>query len=413
MPGGHTLAAVAAAAAAVQEITGPSDLAPLADTLAGQGQLTEAAHALVGWIASTFAAGDDRAKQQARAALPAYAWLAQRLAELLVTADDIAHAQTLVRLLWQLEDLAPLHRGDPGAAERAAAVAALMQLALADSAAREPLADRAARFLVGAVVVDPDQHGAVLQRTLAPEVLDRWGVTALQRYVHDIAVLAAVAPGLAAEVGESLQRFEETRDEATPLLGSGILALTSTRKQDLELTQAELAERLPELLTAAPDVAVRTLAAAVEAPAGQSGSGGPHRYPIRFGTVTGYLQPYGRPLQLSDHHSAPAMADALAAHLRRLAEQPGTAEPAGQPGEDPDQGCGRPVAGPAHGACAPRRGLGKPPRRWGSRPARLGQAPAATAGDLGAARPPSHPACRWLVDPGARAAADRAGARSA
>jgi hypothetical protein len=163
-------------------------------------------------------------------------------------------------------------------------------------------------------------------------------VTALQRYVHDIAVLAAVAPGLAAEVGESLMRVEETRDEATPLLGSGILALTSTRKQDLELTQADLAERLPELLSAAPDVAVRFLAAAVEAPAGQSGSGGPHRYPIRFGTVTGYLQPYGRPLQLlGDHHSAPAMADALAAHLRQLAEQPGTAEPAGQPGEDPDQ----------------------------------------------------------------------------
>ncbi len=68
MPGGHTLAALAAAATAVQEITGPSDLAPLADTLAGQGQLTEAAHALVGWIASTLAAGDDRAKQQARAA---------------------------------------------------------------------------------------------------------------------------------------------------------------------------------------------------------------------------------------------------------------------------------------------------------------------------------------------------------
>jgi hypothetical protein len=338
VPGGHTLAALAAAATAVQEVTGPSDLAPLADALASQGDYTEAAHALVGWIASTLAAGDDRAEQQARAALPAYAWLARRLAELLVTADDVAHAQTLLRLLWQLEDLAPLRRGDPGAAERAAAAADLMQLALADPAAREPLADRAARFLVGAVAVDPDQHGPMLQRTLAPEVLDRWGVTALRRYVDDIAVLAGVAPGLAAEVAESAQRLEETRDEATLLLGSGILPLTSTRKQDLESTQAELAERFPELLTAAPDVAVRTLAAAVEDPQGQPEGAGPHRYPIRFGTVTGYLQPYGRPLQLlGDHHSALAMADALAAHLPQLADQPGTAGPTGQPGEDPDQ----------------------------------------------------------------------------
>jgi hypothetical protein len=338
VPGGHTLAALAAVATAVQEVTAPSDLAPLADTLAGQGQLTEAAHALVGWIASTLAAGDDRAKQQARAALPAYAWLAQRLAELLVTADDVAHAQTLVRLLWQLEDLAPLRRGDPGAAERAAAVAALMQLALADPAAREPLADRAARFLVGAVAVDPDRYGPMLQRTLAPEVLDGWGVTALRRYVDDIAVLAGVAPALAAEVGESIQRLEETRDEATLLLGSGILPLTSTRRQDLQSTQAELAERFPELLTAAPDAAVRTLAAAVEDPPGQPEGAGPHRYPIKFGTVTGYLQPYSRPLQLlGDHHSALAMTDALATHLRQLAEQPGTAAPTGQPGEDPDQ----------------------------------------------------------------------------
>ena len=338
MPGGHTLAALAAAATAVQEITGPSDLAPLADTLAGQGQLTEAAHALVGWIASTLAAGDDRAKQQARAALPAYAWLAQRLAELLVSADDVAHAQTLVRLLWQLEDLAPLRRGDPGATERTAAVAALMHLALADTAARELLADRAARFLVGSVAVDPDRHGPVLQRTLAREVLDRWGVTALRRYLDDIAVLASVAPDLAAEVAESIQRLQETRDEATLLLGSGILPLTSTRRQDLQSTQAELAERLPELLAAAPDAAVRTLAAAVEDPPGRPESGGLHRYPIRFGTVTGYLQPYSRPLQLlGDHHSPLAMADTLAAHLRPLTEQPGTAGPTGQPGENPGQ----------------------------------------------------------------------------
>ncbi len=338
VPGGHALAALAAVATAVQEITGPSDLVPLADRLAGQGDFTEAAHPLVGWIASTIAASDDHTKQQAHAALPAYAWLAQRLAEILVSADDVAHAQTLVRLLGQLEDLVPLRPGDPGAAERATAVALLMQLALTHPATRERLADPAARFLVGAVAVDPDRHGPVLRRTLAPEVLSRWGVTALRRYLDGIAALAGVAPALAAEVTESIQRLEETRDEATLLLGSGILTLTSTRKQDLQSTQAELAERFPELLTTAPDVAVRTLAAAVEDPPAQPEGGGPHRYAITFDTVAGYLQPRSRPLQLlGDHRSPPAMADALAAHLRQLAEQSGTARPTEQSGEDPYQ----------------------------------------------------------------------------
>jgi hypothetical protein len=342
LPVGHALAAVAAAAAAVQEVDAPSDLAPLADALASREQAAEAAHALVGWIASTLALADERTKQQARAALPAYAWLARRLAEILQVADDIAHAQTLVRLVWQLEDLAPLQPGDPGATERAAASAALMELALADPATRERLADRAARFLVSAVAVDPERYGPVLQRSLAGDVLVKWGVTALQRYVDEITVLARVAPTLAAEVAEALHGFDETRDEGTSLTGSAILSLISPRKQDLRLTRSKFAERFPELLSAEPDVAVRALVAVVETPPAHPESGGegePHRYPITFDTVEGYLRPYSRPLQLlGDHRSAPVMVDALAAYLRQLAEPASAAEPDEQVGEgsDPD-----------------------------------------------------------------------------
>ncbi len=337
VPGGHALAALAAAATAVHEITTPGDLAPLADALAGEEQPAEAAHALVDWIASTLAVADERTKQQARAALPAYAWLALRLAEILTAADDIEHAQTLVRLVWQLEDLAPLQPGDPGATERAVASAALMQVAMADPAAREQLADRAARFLVAAVAVDPDRHGPVLRRTLASEILAVWGVAALQRYVDNIVLLASVAPALATEAAEVLQGFEETRDEATPLLGSAILAMTSTRRQDLQHTRGEFARRFPELLSAEPDVAVRALVAVVETPSAHPESGGegePHRYPITFETIEGYLQPYSRPLDLlGDHQSAPTMVASLAAHLRQLAE---LASAAGQ-GERADE----------------------------------------------------------------------------
>jgi hypothetical protein len=341
VPGGHALAALAAAATAVHEITVPGDLAPLADALAGEDQLAEAAHALVGWIASTLAAADERTKQQARAALPAYAWLAQRLAEILTAADDLAHAQTLMRLVWQLEDLAPLRPGDPGAAERAVASAALMQVALADPAAREQFADRAARFLVAAVAVDPDRHGPVLRRTLAPGILAVWGVVALQRYVDNIVLLARVAPTLAAEAAEALQGFEEARDEATPLLDSAILAMTSTRKQDLHHTRGEFARRFPELLNAAPDVAVRALVAVVETPPADPESaseGDPHRYPITFETIEGYLHPYSRPLDLlGDHESAPTMVASLAAYLPPLAEPASAAGPGQQADETPGQ----------------------------------------------------------------------------
>jgi hypothetical protein len=289
------------------------------------------------WIASTLAASDERAKQHARAALPAYAWLAQRLAEILEGADDIMRAQTLVRLLWQLEDLAPLRPGDPGATERAAAIVVLTQLALADPVAREQLGDRAARFLVGAVAVDPDRHSPVLQRTLASEILAAWGVTALQHYMNNIATLATVAPTLATAVIDAAQGFQEIRDEATFLYRSAILPLTSTRKQDLQSTRAELARRFPELLAATPDVALRALVDITEAPSAQPESG-PHRYPIVFGTVQGYLRPYSKPMQLlGDHRSVPVMVDTLAVHLRQLAEQARATGPDEHPGERPDQ----------------------------------------------------------------------------
>jgi hypothetical protein len=208
-PGGHMLAALAATATAVREVAQPGDLAPLAAALSGTGESAEAAHALIAQIASALEVADERGKQQARTAIAAYAWLALRLAEILAASDDAAHAQTLVRLVWQMEDLMPLRPGDPGAAQRADAAAALMELALADPASREGLARRATRFLVGAVTVDTAKHSAVLRSTLAPEVLAAWGVTALQEYVHHIGPLAKADHDLAAEVTRALTALKK------------------------------------------------------------------------------------------------------------------------------------------------------------------------------------------------------------
>jgi hypothetical protein len=322
-PGAHVLAAVAATAAAIREVAQAADLVPLAAALSEGGQAAEAAHVLTYQVASALEVADERARLQARAAMPAYAVLARRLAEILLAADDIGHAQTLVRLLWQLEDVMPLHPGDPGAAERAAAVAALMELALADPPPREGLAQRAARSLVGAVTVDPARHGEVLRRTLAPEVLAAWGVTGLQEYVDRIGLLAQADADLATEVVTALHGFEETREDPTPLYASAILPLTSTRRQNLGLARWSFAQRFPDLLAAAPDTALDALVAVVEAqPETQERE--LHRYPIALGAAEGFVRPYSRPLQLlGSHGSAPAMVDALAAHLQQLAAQPG------------------------------------------------------------------------------------------
>jgi hypothetical protein len=323
VPGGHVLAALAATATAVQEITQPGDLAPLAAALSGTGESAEAAHALTAQIASALEVADELGKQQARAAIASYASLALRLAEILVAGDDAAHAQTLIRLVWQLEDLMPLRPRDQGAAERATAAAALMEVALADPASREGLARTAARFLVGAVTVNPAKHGAMLRRTLAPEVFATWGVTALQAYVDRIGQLAQADPDLAAEVATTLSGFEETRDEPTRLYDSAILPLNSTRKDDLRHVRWSFGERFPDLLAATPDVALDALVAVLEAePSAEEDE--PHRYLIALGTGHGYVRPYSRPLVLlGDHRSASDMVDALAAHLQYLATQPG------------------------------------------------------------------------------------------
>jgi hypothetical protein len=323
-PGGHVLAAIAATATAVREVAEPSDLAPLAAAFSEAGQAAEAAHVLTAQVASALEVANERGRQHARAATPAYAWLAAKLAETLLAADDVPHAQTLIRLVWQLDSLMPLRPGDPGATERAAAIAALIELALADPASREGLARRTARFLVGAVSVDPTRHGDLLRRTLASEVLAAWGVTALQEYIDRIGPLGQAAPDLAADVSTALHGFEETREEPTALYESLILQLSSTRKDDLRHARSSFGERFPSLLAAATDTALDVLVAAVEAqPTGKAGE--PHRYPIRLDANDGYVRPYSRPLEvLDDYRSAPRMVEALAIHLQQLTAQPQT-----------------------------------------------------------------------------------------
>ncbi len=269
---GHPIAAVAAACATLREHPKHEDLAPIERRAASTGTGSQAARMCVAHLASALEAAEVSG-QDRRASAPALAGLAATLAAHATETGDVGLADLARVLLVRLDRCFPPSPDAIAAETRSRATADVMRCALSKPAepAREELAMRTADALAKASVVSLSDVGPVIEAVIASPVMAVWGGRVADRLIQHLSTVAEADPGLAERLALSVWEYEDQRDEVTSIGNSGIIGLTSTRRQDLEMARYSTGAALPAFLAASPEAALRFLLAVIDkhAPPGE------------------------------------------------------------------------------------------------------------------------------------------------
>lgn len=310
---GHPIAAIAAACAALRQHPGPGDLLSLQERAPTQDLSGQTARRCVAHLAAAFDATEISPADR-QACTPALAGLAAGLAARAAATGDVGLADLARLILFRLDRAFPLAPDAVAAGPRSRATADVMRCALVSPSGpgSETLANRIAGALAGAVAVDPGNAGPVIDAVIEPQVMTAWGSQVATRLITHIGVIAGTIPDLAARLMMSVWQFDEQSDEPTSISSSGIVGMTSTRKQDLDMARYETGHVFAAFLAASPDAAFQFFASviAVHAPsyervraAGQS----PHVY-------------HGESLRYTGHGAINTMARAMITFLTSSAE---------------------------------------------------------------------------------------------
>lgn len=168
--------------------------------------------------------------------------------------------------LLRLDRCSPLEPDAIAAGTRSRAIADVMRCALSDpsGSAREELAMRTADALAKAAVVNPGEVGLAIDTVISPAAMAVWGGRVADRLIQHLGTVAQADPGLAQRLALSVWEFEDQRDEATAIVKSMIIGLTSTRRQDLEMARYGTGEKFPAFLAASPEAALQFLMAVLD-----------------------------------------------------------------------------------------------------------------------------------------------------
>ncbi|GHH42186.1 hypothetical protein GCM10017774_38080 [Lentzea cavernae] len=223
---GHSIAGVAAASVLVREARRSEDLRWMTELPAGPEY-----SAIIGWIAGVMSAVEDRVKEHVRGVTTLWASILAAVGTSLASEFDHDLASQSLRLMRALDDLEPLGPGVSGAEDRASFLVRLMTAALRQPAEREWYGQQVARYLPRTLGVSPEPAN-VLRRTLTPEIMGGWLTRYLDFYVDNIALIATADAQLAEDVLLSSWRLHDDSEAVTPV-SQGVVAITSTRKQDV------------------------------------------------------------------------------------------------------------------------------------------------------------------------------------
>ncbi len=311
---GDSLAGIAAVRVVVSEAEADADLRWLADLSVGH---TAVFATIAGWIAAMLDAADDGVQLRIRERLEIWATVLERAAAQVVHNFETQLVNQTYRLLAQLDKLQTMRPGTRAASIWADCVAVLMRAALVAPAERERLATMVTRFLPRAVAINP-AHASIMRQTLRPEIMMLWESHYLHHYVHAVDTIATGDLELARNVLVAVLQFQEDRDDVTPL-SQGVLALTSTRRQDVDMAKWEVGQRLSAFIAVAGlGYAVEVLAEALRLRGGEL-NGGQGGYPISVRSVRGQVDMFGLDLQYGPGHGvAKQIATEFAVALRSL-----------------------------------------------------------------------------------------------
>ena len=154
-------------------------------------------------------------------------------------------------------------------------VAAPDALAAAGAAAREFLRrawdarlDSMAEFGIDAVrqtfATAPQESEALLRRVLDATRIPEHGYRELPRLTRDIEELVPHSPAFVADMYRAAFSYRESSEEKTPMVQSSLLPMTSTKRQDYEMSHYALEQAFPAFLQQAPAEAVDALDAVVD-----------------------------------------------------------------------------------------------------------------------------------------------------
>jgi hypothetical protein len=283
----HVLAGIAAGRTILINFTELSDFDYLTTWLERTSDLGRIA-AIAGWILGAMEAGGIDEIEQVRSRVSAWAGLVARLSAFVSTRYDGVLAHQLSRFQVQLDAILEIGSGPAEAdEERAATVARLVSLGAAEPTTRGFLVRTLARLLPKAVAVQP-RHAATVR-----ELLDSAAMEALPShvYVHLVDhadVLAQGDPDVATELLIAVWKFSPETDDVTTL-SSGVLGLTSTRRQDANHVKWQVGEEFAKFAAIAGLVRASRVVAAVASSARES-EFVRHSFPLTFNDSSGAVE---------------------------------------------------------------------------------------------------------------------------
>jgi hypothetical protein len=306
---GHPIAAIAAGCVALGEHPAHEDFVPIEARAMSSDSSRAAARMCIAHLAGTLEAAEV-SQLDRRASAPALADMAATLAAQAAATGDVGLADLARVLLFRLARCFPLTSDSVAVETRSHALADIVRCALSNpsESANEGLATKVGEDLTRAAVVSPDYVGPVIEEVISPQVMAIWGGGVARQLIQPLGRLAETAPELAERLALSVWEFQEQRDEVTSIGTSNILALTSTRKQDLEMARFGTGQAFPAFLAAAPEAALRFFLAVIDR----------HTTPIEPPRATGRLPRVYRSSNLEfvgGHEGLSTMARALVAFL--------------------------------------------------------------------------------------------------
>lgn len=299
---GDSLAGIAAARTLVTGVETKEDLRWLTDSVGDNAYVPTT---VTGWIVGVMEAAEEDHKQRIVCAVEAWGSVLSAFGVQIAQHYDALLAFQTRRLLWQLDKLLPMRSVDvPAATEWACCVARLMTSALAEPAERAGLAVSVSTFLPQAIAID-SRHSDVIRRTLQSDIMQLWDPRYLYDYVDSIDAIALGDPGLACDVLVTVIRFQEDRDDATSL-SRGVVSMTSSRRQDVDLAKYHIGLRWSAFIGAAGlESAVFVLAEALKV-RNSEWSGQMTGYLIKAGPAAGQVDHYGFDLAFGQGHGVAA-----------------------------------------------------------------------------------------------------------
>ncbi|UOZ05686.1 hypothetical protein [Amycolatopsis sp. WQ 127309] len=296
---GDSLAGVAAVRVLVSEVSTDDDVQWLTDlSHSDSGTFS----AIIGWIAGVLDAEDEAARKRARSNVGLWTKVLASATAQVTTNFEIPLVNQTFRLLKQIDKLSTMHPGAVAAHVWAECVVGLMSVALEEPSGRERLATAAARFLPRVIAIERS-HSHLLRATLEPEIMVLWSPRYLYHYVEAVDVIAAADPDLARDLLVKVLRWSDDSDDVSPLI-QGIVTMTTTRRQDLEMAKYEVGRKMAAFIAAA-DIArsVEVLAEALRPESDEPTTevGG---YTISVRAAQGQVGLYGSWLQYGPGHGA-------------------------------------------------------------------------------------------------------------